>query len=123
MFRCASEANLPAGSTTYEVIVDPSSMFTGDPAGVDLKSVTDGTSNTLLVVEAATPVSWSQPEDLSLSSGAPMLGMGSKHPGGFNALMGDGSVRFIKGTANTPASPTLIKALATRNGGEVFSMP
>ena len=97
-------------------------MFTGDPVGVALKTVTDGTSNTLLVVEAATPVSWSEPADLSLSSGA-MLGMGSKHPGGFNALFADGSVRFIKGTVNTPASPTLIKSLVTRNGGEVFSMP
>jgi prepilin-type processing-associated H-X9-DG protein len=122
-FRCPSESNVQDASTTYEVIVDPRSMFTGDPLGVELKTVTDGTSNTLLVVEAGTPVSWSQPEDLSLSSRAPMLGMGSKHPGGLNALMADGSVRFIKGSVNNPMSPATLKAMVTRDGGDVYSMP
>jgi prepilin-type processing-associated H-X9-DG protein len=41
----------------------------------------------------------------------------SRHPGGVNVLMGDGSVRFIK---ESVALPTW-RALGTRNGGEIVS--
>jgi prepilin-type N-terminal cleavage/methylation domain-containing protein/prepilin-type processing-associated H-X9-DG protein len=41
----------------------------------------------------------------------------SRHPGGVNVLIGDGSVRFVKNTV----SPNTWRALATRNGGEVIS--
>ncbi len=53
----------------------------------------------------------------------------SQHPGGVNALLGDGSVRFIKETidswpvetAGHSPSPRLWQALSTRNGGELAS--
>jgi prepilin-type processing-associated H-X9-DG protein len=48
----------------------------------------------------------------------PIKGLGSKHPGGFNAAMADGSVRFFKNTT----SASTIEALATRNGGESISI-
>lgn len=41
----------------------------------------------------------------------------SAHPGGANVLMGDGSVRFIKGTINM----STWMSLGTRAGGEVIS--
>ena len=41
----------------------------------------------------------------------------SKHPGGVNLLLGDGSVKFIKDTVNLQTW----RALGTRNGGEVIS--
>ncbi len=41
----------------------------------------------------------------------------SYHPGGVNALMGDGSVRFMKDTLN----PATYRALGTIAGGEVIS--
>jgi prepilin-type N-terminal cleavage/methylation domain-containing protein/prepilin-type processing-associated H-X9-DG protein len=41
----------------------------------------------------------------------------SRHPGGVNVLMGDGSVRFVKGTV---ALPTW-RAIGTRAGGETVS--
>lgn len=41
----------------------------------------------------------------------------SRHPGGVNTLLGDGSVRFTKDTI----SLTTWKALSSRNGGEVIS--
>jgi prepilin-type processing-associated H-X9-DG protein len=41
----------------------------------------------------------------------------SRHPGGVNAMMGDGSVRFIKNTV----SLVTWRALGTRNGGETIS--
>ncbi|AMV39664.1 DUF1559 domain-containing protein [Planctomyces sp. SH-PL62] len=39
----------------------------------------------------------------------------SQHPGGVNALMGDGSARFVTSTI----APTVWRALGTVNGGEV----
>jgi prepilin-type N-terminal cleavage/methylation domain-containing protein/prepilin-type processing-associated H-X9-DG protein len=42
---------------------------------------------------------------------------GSRHPGGVNCLMLDGSVRFVKGTVNI----TAWQAIATMMGGEVVS--
>ena len=62
---------------------------------VCVKDIKDGTANTLLVVEGTSPVFWSKPEDLSLTSSNPLLKMGSKHPGGFTAASVDGAVQFI----------------------------
>jgi prepilin-type processing-associated H-X9-DG protein len=122
VFRCPSEI-IPNGLTTYVVVVDPRSIFTGTPQGVSLSNVNDGTANTLTVVETANPVPWSKPEDVSLASSAPALGMGSKHPGGFNASMADGSVRFIRSSPADPISPQVLKALVTRDGGERVAPP
>src|SRR6185437_564971 len=41
----------------------------------------------------------------------------SRHPGGANAMMADGSVRFFKSTINL----ITWRALGTRNGSEVIS--
>jgi prepilin-type N-terminal cleavage/methylation domain-containing protein/prepilin-type processing-associated H-X9-DG protein len=41
----------------------------------------------------------------------------SRHPGGVNMMMGDGSCRFVKSTVNLQSW----RALGTRNGGEVLS--
>jgi prepilin-type N-terminal cleavage/methylation domain-containing protein/prepilin-type processing-associated H-X9-DG protein len=41
----------------------------------------------------------------------------SRHPGGANLMMGDGSVRFIKGSINVQTW----QAIGTRNGGETVS--
>ena len=119
---CLSE-NLAPGLTTYQVVVDPRSMFTGKRDGVQLKTVSDGTSNTLLFSESTTPVAWTQPGGLSLASSEPSLGMGSQHPGGFNVSMTDGSVRFFRSPGGKPLPESNLKGLVTRNGGEVVTPP
>ncbi len=45
------------------------------------------------------------------------MGFKSKHAGGANFVMSDGSVRFIKGSIN----PRTYNALGSRAGGEVIS--
>jgi prepilin-type N-terminal cleavage/methylation domain-containing protein/prepilin-type processing-associated H-X9-DG protein len=55
-----------------------------------------------------------------VSSGGPTVAAivsRSYHPGGVNALFGDGSVRFVKSTIN----PYTWRAVGTPNGGEVVS--
>ncbi|QEH31728.1 putative major pilin subunit [Aquisphaera giovannonii] len=59
-------------------------------------------------------------ENATLTNGGPSLGAitsRSYHPGGVNALLGDGSVRFIKDTVDGAAW----RALGSLNGGEVLS--
>ena len=97
------------GLTTYQVVVDRRSLFIGDPTGVRRTQLSDSPSSTFLVTEAASGVLWSKPEDLSLASPDPFLGMGSKHPGGFNAAMADGSVRFIQKAGPNAANPEMLK--------------
>lgn len=46
-----------------------------------------------------------------------MYGLSSYHPGGGNVAMADGSVRFLKSSANM----YIVQCLGTRNGGEVIS--
>ena len=96
-------------------------MFTGDPAGVDLKSMTDGTSNTLRSSRRPAPFRGPSPTTFRSHQEPPCSGWEANIPGGSTRRWGTGSVRFMKGTANNPTSPTLIKALVTRDGGEVVS--
>jgi prepilin-type processing-associated H-X9-DG protein len=123
VYKCPSNPE-PGALTGYQAIVDPRSMFTGKPAGVTIREITDGTANTLLVVESNRAVPWSKPDDLSLASLTDQgQGAGSKHPGGFNASMADGSVRFIKSPPGNPISSTLLRGLVTKSGGEVINVP
>jgi hypothetical protein len=80
-------------------------------------AISDGSVNTLMVVEAATPVPWTKPEDVKYTPGKPAPKLGGQFRGGFTALTADGATRFIKSSID----PKLLDALITYNGGEVIS--
>ncbi len=106
------------GMTAYRVFSGPGAIL--DPTRpTRIAEVTDGLTNTFMVVESVEAIPWTKPDDLPFGNarglpGIPLFGAGSKHPGGFNALFGDGSVRFIK----MSISPQLFRGLITRSGGE-----
>src|SRR5205814_7143349 len=63
------EAKAKPGHTFYQVFTGPETVFPLD-ATKKLRfpaSFTDGTSNTLAIVEAANPVPWTKPEDIPLT--------------------------------------------------------
>ncbi len=101
--------------TFYQVFTGPGTIFDGIK-GAGIAQITDGTSNTILIVEAGNAVPWTKPEDLPFDPDKPLPRLGGLFEDGFNAAFADGSVRFIKKTIN----PTLLKALITANGGEVI---
>ncbi|HRA86506.1 MAG TPA: hypothetical protein PK992_00490, partial [Planctomycetaceae bacterium] len=79
---------------------------------------TDGTSNTIFVMEAnpENAVLWTQPEDLPFDPQSPGIGLGQFRTQGFQALFADGSVRLI---ANKIADESL-RNLIIRNDGNVI---
>ena len=92
----ADKAKHDPPATYYRVFVDNGAMF-DLKRGVTFAQVTDGLSNTLMVVEAADAVPWSKPDELDYDpQKAPKLGF---HFGDrANVLLGDGSVRAIRKT-------------------------
>ncbi len=108
VFRCPSDSGASATETDYAVIVSPGdgrgpkTVFDG-ATSANMSHITDGTSNTIMVVEAAgARINWMEPRDLDLAAirfvNDPSQGGGgisSKHPGGANVGFCDGSVHFL----------------------------
>ncbi|MCH5375637.1 MAG: DUF1559 domain-containing protein [Planctomycetes bacterium] len=109
-------------TTNYMVITGPGTVFDGAKSA-KLRDIRDGTSNTLLVVEVTGGnTNWADPVDLDASSLSLPFGSGpnspdSFHPGGINAAMCDGSVRFLADSI----SPAIVHALITASGQEAIS--
>jgi type II secretory pathway pseudopilin PulG len=107
----------PAGSTdaSYFALVGEATLFSGKE-GTRFEQITDGTSNTLLVVEAKRAIPWTKPEDIPYDADKPLPKLGGYYQEGFNAALADGSVRFISQTIDEK----VLRALITRAGGEVL---
>jgi prepilin-type processing-associated H-X9-DG protein len=117
VYSCPSApADSPTGSR-YRVFVGNGALFE-DKQPTGIRHVTDGTSNTIMIVETRDTVPWTKPDDLAYDPKKPApFGAGSFHPGGYNATFADGSVRFLRTTINLET----LKALITRSGGEVIA--
>src|SRR5260370_23303141 len=60
----------------------------------------DGTSNTILVVEAGASVPWTKPEDLPYVADQALPKFGGLFGGDFHALFADGVVKFLSARAD-----------------------
>jgi type II secretory pathway pseudopilin PulG len=115
--------NDPPGMTHYRVFVGPHAAFAPQPPGELLprgrrfEEFTDGTVNTILVIEAADAVPWTKPEELEYAEDRPLPRLSMY--GGCVAAMGDGTVRLLP-----PGMPEAeIRALITFDGGEAVDVP
>jgi hypothetical protein len=104
-----------AHETHYLGLVGKGAFFNGKK-GIRITDITDGTSNTILVMEADKAVPWTKPEDLPFEAGKPLPKVGGLWPNGFQVAICDGSVRMLR----KDLKPTTFRALITINGGEVI---
>ena len=117
-----SAEQVKKGMTNYLVPVGPKTVFEG-PEGISLTKITDGTSNTIAIVQAAPEhaVEWTRPDDWNVDFSKPLAGLrgkpkeGEKGPAGFNAALCDGSVRFISYAVDWD----LLRKLLQKDDGEV----
>jgi hypothetical protein len=100
VYRCPSERGAKKGMTGYQLMLGPKVMR--------IQDMTAGTSNTPLATESAELVPWTAPEDVPFGSRDSRSDVGSRHPGHFNQLNADGSVRSY------PIVPTPASAKAKR---------
>jgi hypothetical protein len=117
-FAAPTTAKDPPFTTRYQVLVDGGALFESD-GRVRLTEIPDGTSNTMMIVEAAAPVPWTKPADLTFSPKAPLPRFGGVFKEGFNVAMADGSIQFIP----SDTSAETLRAMITKAGGEIFDWP
>ena len=112
-----SEELSKQGKTRYLVPVGEGCLF-DEEEGPRLQDVSDGTSNTIMAVEADSDhaVIWTKPDDLEIDMDEPLDGLAESRFGGFCVLMCDGAVRFVSNNID----PDLFLCLLTRAGGEVI---
>jgi hypothetical protein len=106
------------GLTHYQVFVGGGAVWERGPQHPGLpRTFVDGTSNTIMVAEAAEPVIWTKPDDLTYDPAKPLpkLGADPASPT-FIVVMGDGSTRRV----SRKALEKNLRAAITAAGNEVL---
>lgn len=84
--------------------------------GVQFKDITDGTSNTIMVVQAGpkSDVPWTKPADLNVDLKNPVSGFGDDKDGVFLVTFCDGSAHALLNTIDAE----MLRRLFQRNDGK-----
>jgi hypothetical protein len=103
------------GKTTVEVPVGPETVFYKNE-GTKLKEITDGTSQTILIVEVepSRAVVWTKPEDWEVDMAHPRRGVERDDRNIFTAARCDGSVHAVPSNIDEKT----LRALLTRGAGD-----
>jgi prepilin-type processing-associated H-X9-DG protein len=120
VYACPSWHDSTTTLTSYVAVTGPGTIFPGERTTRN-EDITDGTSNTLIVLEVANvKIPWTAPQDLDVRTMSLRIndpkrpGISSKHPGGANVVFADASTRFV----HESIAPEKLRALFTIAGGE-----
>lgn len=103
------------GQTFFQVFVGPGATFEGKEGKSLKRDFPDGTSNTILIAEAAESVPWTKPADLVFDPKGPLPKLGAILPGSFRVSFADASAsQFLSETVSEKA----LRAAVTRNGND-----
>jgi hypothetical protein len=109
-------ADADSTNAAYFAFTGPATAVGDTPGkGVPIREFFDGTSNTLLLVEAQLDVPWTKPEDIPYQSGQPPTPLRRDEPQGSHVLFADGRVKFMP----LPADAASLRIVILRNDGEV----
>jgi len=100
--------------TCYVMTTDEETIFTPNK-NADFTSITDGTSNTIMLVEAKTSIPWTKPEDFEYSAEKPLPNFGNFSSQVFNVAFADGFVRFLPKSTDEAS----LRSMLTARGGEL----
>ena len=117
VFRSGGRSTRP-GTTRFVAPLTDHSMMGRIGPSVKIQNITDGTSNTIWLVQAdeSHAVTWTKPDDLVIDEKDPIGSMIEPETKGFRASLADGSVRFF---ARDNEATTLMH-LFSIDGGEVI---
>jgi hypothetical protein len=126
VFQCPADPGLAreggGADTSFVAIVGPHTCWPG-ATPITIRDITDGSSNTLLVVEShRSGIHWLEPRDLHVLQMAPTInpaggqGISSAHgrQGGAEVGLADGAARFISETTDQET----LRRLIERDDGE-----
>jgi len=82
--------------------------------GTKFPAITDGSSQTIAIVEAKRSIPWTKPDDIDYAADLPLPKVGGWFPNGFCAGFCDGHVAFLQDTLGEQT----LRALITKAGGD-----
>ena len=112
MFR-HPKADKDSANACYFAVVGPGTAF-GKTAGLQMSGIRDGTSNTIMLVEAQRKIPWTKPEDISFDPKRPLPKFGGFDASSFTAVFCDGAA-FVLPTTMDSAN---LKRMLLRSDGE-----
>jgi hypothetical protein len=104
------------GETFYQCFTGKDALFGNGKKA--LVNITDGTSLTIMTVEAGDPVIWTKPADIAYDKDKPLPKLGGMFDGNFNIGLADGSVMWVKKGFDEKT----LRGAITPNGGEVIDL-
>jgi hypothetical protein len=114
----SKKSKIPPYHTVCDVFVGKGTAFEGREGVRYPQDFPDGTSQTILVVEAGEPVPWTKPEELLYDPDSPLPELRCLFKEGFRVGMGDGSMHYVRKNI----SEATLRAAITRNGNDIIGL-